>query len=852
MSFQTRQGAVARAPEDPGGGPAGRTHESTDRACCGASFALRSPGELLESEERFCQFMNNCPAAAFIKDIEGRYLWVNAYIEALYDRPAGDWIGHLDHEILSPDEAARLRENDRVVLGEKRMTSFTETLTVKGERRDYLTYKFLLQHADRTFIGGMSVDITEQVRARDEVRRLAAELEARASELQALLDVVPVAIFMAHDPTCRRITGNRAASDLTATSLRANLSLTAALEERPTPHRVFQAGRELTPPELPIQRAAQGVEIGGEEYELLFEDGSRKCIFGYASPLYDGAQKVRGSVAAFVDITDRKAAEASLERRSRRLQLLWEAARVLMTVQDPDEMARELFTKIRGDLGLDVYYNYVVEPGGDRMRLVSSAGLPPETLAALATVEITDTRSGRSRDPSEAALLADAQRCSRPMTDAVRALGVQALVSTPLLACDRLLGTLSFGSRARREFSPEDVEFLQTISHHVAVAYERLRLIEQLRDADRRKDDFLATLAHELRNPLAPIRNAVQILKAKGPEDPTLTWSRDVIDRQVHHMARLLEDLLDVSRISREKLELRKERVDIASVIDVAVETSRPLIDANRHKLVAQVPPGSLRVDGDPVRLAQVFANLLNNAAKYTPERGTIAISVRREGRDVVVSVKDDGIGIRKEMLPRVFDMFSQAEPALGRSQGGLGIGLSLVKGLVELHGGTVTAQSEGQDRGSEFTVRLPLLSAGDDPTESGGPSAASAAKHRVLVVDDNVDSADSLAALLEIMGCEVMTAYNGEDALTAAEAFQPTVMLLDIGMPRMTGYEVCRRAREQPWGRRLFVVAMTGWGRAEDRCRTKEAGFDHHLVKPVDTSALLALLGERAPFPPA
>jgi len=382
----------------------------------------------------------------------------------------------------------------------------------------------------------------------------------------------------------------------------------------------------------------------------------------------------------------------------------------------------------------------------------------------------------------------------------------------------------------------------------VKAAERRIRdLLDEVTAASHAKDEFIATLAHELRNPLAPIRNAVQILRTKGPPDPAMTRIRDIIDRQVQHMARLLEDLLDVSRISRSKLELRPEVLDLAGVIEAAVETSRPLIEAANHELTVDVPRGALWVNADPVRLAQVFANLLNNAAKYTRDGGRITIAGHLESSHVVVAVRDNGIGIAPEMLPRVFDMFAQAEPAVGRAQGGLGIGLSLVKGLVDLHGGTVRADSPGPQQGSAFIVSLPAAAAAAHAGQPGSP-APHASGHRVLVVDDNVDNADSLGELLQMMGNEARVAYDGEAALAALAAWAPTAVLLDLGMPRMSGYEVCRRIRERPEGRRALVVAMTGWGQADDRRRTQEAGFDHHLVKPVDPGTLLALLAGHPP----
>ena len=372
------------------------------------------------------------------------------------------------------------------------------------------------------------------------------------------------------------------------------------------------------------------------------------------------------------------------------------------------------------------------------------------------------------------------------------------------------------------------------------------RAMEALRDADRRKNEFLATLAHELRNPLAPIRNAVQIIKAKSPAQPDLIWSRAVLERQVEVLARLLEDLLDMSRISRSALELRRERVELAAVLDAALETSRPAIEAGGHELTVAIPAEPIPLEADAVRLAQVFANLLNNAAKYTEAGGHVRLNAERRGENVVVSVKDTGVGIAAEMLPNIFDIFLQATPALVRSQIGVGIGLSLVKGLVELHGGSVEARSDGTGHGSEFIVRLPVAVDARVPApavpavEDANPDVP---KRRVLIVDDNRDSADSLAMLLRIMGHEVATAYDGEQAVVTAAASRPEVVLLDIGMPKVNGYDVCSRIRRERWGTDMLLVALTGWGQEDDRRRTEDAGFNQHMVKPVDAGALLKLL---------
>ncbi len=368
---------------------------------------------------------------------------------------------------------------------------------------------------------------------------------------------------------------------------------------------------------------------------------------------------------------------------------------------------------------------------------------------------------------------------------------------------------------------------------------------ESLNEADRRKDEFLATLAHELRNPLAPVRNAVALLHAKGPAIPELQWARDVIDRQTRAMARLIDDLMDLSRINQGKIELRRERVELATIVQRAVETSRPLIDEMGHELVVTLPSRPVIMDADLTRLAQVFLNLLNNAAKFTERGGRIELRAKQQGSDVVVSVTDTGIGIPADKLPILFEVFSQVEGALSRSQGGLGIGLHLVKRLVEMHGGRVEARSAGPGQGSEFVARLPLIVERHlpGPARDAGDQTVPTADLRILVVDDNQDAAESLAMLLKMMGNTVHMAHDGEAAMAAAEEFRPDVVLCDIGLPKLNGYEVCRQIRQQAWAAKTILVAVTGWGQDRDKRQAQEAGFDHHMVKPVDLQALMKLL---------
>jgi signal transduction histidine kinase len=392
--------------------------------------------------------------------------------------------------------------------------------------------------------------------------------------------------------------------------------------------------------------------------------------------------------------------------------------------------------------------------------------------------------------------------------------------------------------------------------YHALLEADRLAEMTQLRDqlqertrelteADHRKDQFLAMLAHELRNPLATIRNAVQVMRHLSPNDAHLEWEQ-MVERHVQHLSRMVDDLLDVSRFTTGKITLQKEPTDLAAVAARALQAIRPAVEERGQELSCALPPERLPVEGDPVRLAQVLTNLLNNAAKYTPEQGRIWLTAGRENGEAVVKVRDTGIGMAADLLAHVFDPFTQADRTLDRAQGGLGIGLTLVKSLVELHGGHVHAFSAGPGQGSEFMVRLPLMTKPlplpEDPDEDDRESAPGPAR-RILVVDDIVDSAESLAVLLRLQGHEVKVAYDGTTALAAAQAAPPEVVLLDIGLPGMDGYQVARRLRQQPALRKTLVVALTGYGQEEDRRRCQEAGIDQHLVKPVNLTTLNRLL---------
>jgi signal transduction histidine kinase/ActR/RegA family two-component response regulator len=525
-----------------------------------------------------------------------------------------------------------------------------------------------------------AADLIERMRSDEALRQ-------RAEEIEKLMEMLPLGVFIAHDPACRRITGNPAGYQMLRLSVGSNLSLTPSVGENP-PFTARRNGKPLPPDELPMQyAAAHAVEVCNAEVEFVYPDGTTCTIFGSASPLFDMHGKVRGCVGSFLDITERKRLEEELRHR-----------------------------------------------------------------------------------------------------------------------------------------------------------------VEQLADADQRKDEFLATLAHELRNPLAPISNAVELIGRANGDSAMLEKARCMMERQVGQLVRLVDDLLDISRITRGKVQLRKERVELAGVVRDAIEAARPRIDAQAHELTVALPHEPVLLDADPTRLEQVISNLLNNAAKYTEKGGRIWLTAERQAGDVIVSVRDTGIGIAAEHLAHIFEMFSQVSPALERSHGGLGIGLALVKGLVELHGGSVQAQSSGAGFGSEFTVRLPIVEAAvsapqqpDDRREQ----CRCGKKCHVLIADDLRDSVESLAMMLHMAGHDVHTAHDGLEAVQAAAVFHPDVVVLDIGMPRMNGYEAARHIRKQPWGQKMVLVALTGWGQEEDRRRSLEAGFNHHLTKPVKPAALEQLLAD-------
>jgi PAS domain S-box-containing protein len=594
------------------------------------------------------------------------------------------------------------------------------------------------------------------------------------------------------------------------------------------------------------------------EHRVRRRDGAWRLFAIRAVPVLDEAGAVREWVGVHTDITERKhneEREAFFHLLTARLRDLSEP-RAIMSVA-AELLCRHMNAGRCGYGEIDDSGEYVmVESDWTDGSMPSASGR--HRLSDYGAELIAELQAGRP------ARVTDVQTDSRLSGDAQAAQGalgsMRSSLVLPLFKGGRLAALFYVHSIRPRQWTEEDDVMVREVAERTWTAVERARaetsvreserqlrqLVEAMQRADRRKDEFLATLAHELRNPLAPIRQAVRIARSPKANDAQLRWSLDVIERQATHMSLLLGDLLDAARITEGKLELRKERVELASIVETAVETARPLMDARRQRLSVKLPTEAVHLDADALRLAQVIANLLTNAAKYSDPESTIDIVAAAGERDVTVSVRDSGIGIEPAMLTRVFEMFSQATSALSRADGGLGIGLALVKGLVEMHGGRVEAHSEGLGRGSVFTVRLPrvLAAAPTNGVEAEtAPTAHDAAGACIVVADDNRDSLESLKLLLELDGYTVHTAHDGAEAIDRIAALRPAAALLDIGMPKFNGYEVASHVRAQPWGNEVTLIALTGWGQSQDRQRAHDAGFDHHLTKPVDHDMVLTVL---------
>ena len=575
-------------------------------------------------------------------------------------------------------------------------------------------------------------------------------------------------------------------------------------------------------------QTSQGYSLGAVDYILspVRPDVLRSKVKVFVD-LYNMQQRTRAMAEA-------EAARHAAEEAKRRANFLAHASRELGASLDLEQGMRRLLELVVPHVCDAAAVTLEKEPGKFETRSAPSAEFVPQALDAAMQSVLRERRAGEGEVDG----------------------GFTATLCHPLQVGERVIGAFALGYAGRQ---PRDRDMLEELAGRAAIALDNARLYrslkreiarsrqaeEELHDANRRKDEFLAMLSHELRNPLAPLRNAVELMRRVGSPEPRLTMARDVIDRQVTQLARLVDELLDVSRISQGKIVLKKEQVELAKIVAHSVETARPMIDAREQRLSVEVSARPVWLLGDFARLSQVISNLLNNSSKYTPEGGRIRLAAVAGEGFATIAVEDNGSGIDGELLPRIFELFVQGERGLDRSQGGLGIGLTLVKRLVELHQGRVEAESAGPGKGAAFRVTLPSISAVHDEASPGAvpPASAEVYGRRVLVVDDNIDAAESTAAFLRLEGHEVKTVSDGAEALSSVRVFAPHVVVLDIGLPGLDGYAVARRLREQGDTSHTLLIAMTGYGQKEDRERAAGAGFDYYFVKPTDPRQIAAAI---------
>ncbi|HKB04165.1 MAG TPA: PAS domain S-box protein [Gemmataceae bacterium] len=774
------------------------------------------------------------------KDLDGTITSWNAAAERLYGYPAAEVVGKPFTVLVPQDRAAEME----AMAGRLRRGARVDHFETVRRRKDGTLVPVSVSYSpirdpDGRLIGTAAItrDVTDQ-------RHAVAALKASEARFAALIHNAPAIVFLKDSAGLYLMVNRRCAE---------NVGLTIEQNLGKTDH-------ELFPPAMAdaFRRDDEDVLRTGRvrTYEESFEVRGRRYTYLTSKfPLPGDSGRPIGVCGIATDITDH-------ERDAITSRILADASAVLAALTDEESTLQKLAT-----LAVPHFADWCVvdmaSPDGpirrvawahvdpEKVKLAReiSERWPPDPAAPHGVPEIL--RTGRSQLVPQITdeILIESIR-DPELLAVVRDLGLRSYIGVPLTVRGKPIGAITFvAAESGRTYDAKDLAAAEDLARRAAVAIENAQLYQAVREADRRKEEFLATLAHELRNPLAPIRNSLYLLNATGGGNPTLERALGMMGRQTDHLTRLVDDLLDVSRVMRGKIDLRPERVDVRAVASRAVETAQPLMDARRHRLTVTIPEQPVWIRGDPDRLAQVVGNLLTNAARYTDPGGEIRLSVEKTDGRSVLRVRDTGIGIGADMLPKVFDLFFQADTSAGGTQGGLGIGLTLVKRLVELHGGTIEVRSPGPGQGTEFVVRLPVLAAGDWPSPTadvgtgvGNRQPPASTPRRVLVVDDHADAADSLAWLLRMDGHDVRVARNGPAAVESAQADPPDVVLLDLGMPGMDGFEVARRLRQGP-AARTVIAALTGWGQEEDRRRTREAGFDHHLVKPADPNDLRELL---------
>jgi len=787
------------------------------------------------AEERLRLFVENSPAAVAMLDRDMRYLLASH--RWLEDYGLDSSIVGKSHYEIFPEIPEAWRQVHRRCLSGARERSEEDRFTRADGTVVWQRWEVIPWREPDGSIGGLLIlaeDISERKHSQD-------KLEKSEDQFRQLADAMPQIVWTADERGVVNYLNRRWTeyTGLPADISNDGWSRILHPEDAPEARRRWKISLDTSEPfefELRLKNAS-----GGYAWHLmrtvpaLSAEGQVVRWYGTATNI-DQQKRAEETSRYLAEASAELATVVNHESTLQRVANLavpyfadWSAADVVdgktlrrLAVAHAEAEKLDLVRKIEADYPTDLERD-------------SGAGHVLRTAESLLIGDITDE------------MLAQGARDERHL-GMIRQLGLKSYMCVPLIIGGRVYGLLTFATaESGRHYGEAELRLAKDLAYRAAIAIQNTQLFQALKESDRRKDEFLATLAHELRNPLAPIRNGLQILELIDDKEPEAVATRAMMDRQLSHMVRLIDDLLDISRVTSNRLELRKERVELASVVRNAVDTSRLLIEESGHSLSVRLPATPIYLNADPVRLCQVISNLLNNSAKYTDAGGRIELSAAVQGLDVVVEVSDNGTGIAAADLPRVFEMFAQINPNMARSKSGLGIGLALVRRLVELHGGRIEATSEGQGLGCRFRVLLPIASS-LGPTLGGyeaNTTNSNQAPCRLLVVDDNQDAARSLSKMLELMGHTVCVEFDGESAIDAAEKHHPDIILLDIGLPRMNGYEACRRIRLEAWGRDIVLVALTGWGQEEDRRRSAEAGFDDHLVKPVSASDLRSLLAK-------
>lgn len=751
---------------------------------------------LRESEERFRTLADSSPVPIWVTDAAGGIEFLNAAYCEFFGVTIEDVRGPKWATLLHPDDASRYVDAYYEALRKRK--PFHAEAQVRGRDGQWRwvdTYGTPRFSEDREFLGhvGSCHDVTDMKNAQQALRE--SEEQFRAS-----FEISTVGMAQGDPITGRLLRVNRRYREMTGYSEAELLQLCI---------------RDITHPEdrtadfEQFQRLGRGeVSEYWAEKRYLRKDGKVIWVEATANLVRDASGKPTRTVAVIIDITARKQAEAALRESEVQFRTSFELAAVGQAQVNP---ATGLFERVN-------------------KKFCEIVGYSEEELLTMAPADTTHPQ--------------DLQAYLETYPRFLRGEIEEYVTEKRDLRKDQTVAWVSIAAKLIRD---SDGRPLRTIGVLQDIT-ERKRAEEELTKANRRKDEFIATLAHELRNPLAPIRNAVEILGLCQPSDADFEWSRNVINQQVKHLASLVDDLIDVSRITRNRLVIKKERVSLTDVINGALDAARLLIEQRGLQLTVSLPIEPVYLKADPVRLTQIFMNLINNAAKYTHGGGQIWVNAERKNGNVTVRVADNGIGISKDDLSCLFEMFFQVDRSFSQAHGGLGIGLTLVKRLVEMHGGTVEAKSAGINQGSEFLVSLPMLvSSSAVLMNKDAVEQKYETRRRILVVDDYPDAAESLARRLKHLGNEVETALDGFEGIKQAEKFRPDIVLLDLGMPKLNGYKAAQQIREQPWGKDMVLIAITGWGQEEDRQRTREAGFDAHLVKPMDYTKLGELLEQFA-----